>query len=147
MMERQKLPGYATRPPVSRPQSENESLVFQAPYSQRPCRALYQRVPKRRISSVTRDLKRILSGEAVWSSSAPEGESARLHTTSIIAHRTTKESYTSYRPSGTQLFNLDEPCSPIRWAQRDRPEPLLWLASRPDGNESSRLLATTFPRR
>ncbi|PON30935.1 hypothetical protein TGAM01_v200355 [Trichoderma gamsii] len=26
-----KAPGYATRPPVSRPQSENESLAFQRP--------------------------------------------------------------------------------------------------------------------
>lgn len=42
-------------------------------------------------------------------------------------------------------FNLDEPCSaPFDGRSNDRPEPLLWLASRADGNESSRLQATAF---
>lgn len=92
-----KAPGYATRPPVSRTQSENESLGFQRPIPSVPVAPFTSEcrddIRGRRISSVTRNLKRMLTGEAVESSSlavfvpTPEGESAKLHTSYRTALR------------------------------------------------------------
>ncbi|EHK40067.1 uncharacterized protein TrAtP1_006108 [Trichoderma atroviride] len=64
-LSKAKAPGYWVRHPSARQQGpERERITcLPASSSQRPRRAVHQRVPKRRISSVTRNLKGILTGE------------------------------------------------------------------------------------